>query len=135
MDGEAGGGGARAAVRAAAAAVAFLTRIPVGRGMGLTGTDVARGTALFPLVGAAVGAAAGAVAALLHGTVGVLPAAALAVAVDALLTGGLHYDALADAADGAGGRTREDALRIMRDPRVGSHGVLALVLDVVTRVA
>ncbi len=56
---------------------------------------------------------------------------ALAVIVliaSAVLTRGLHLDGLADWADGFwGGHTREDILRIMHDPRVGSFGVIALV--------
>ena len=40
-----------------AAAVAFLTRLPVGRLVVLDGADVARGAPAFPLVGAGVGAA------------------------------------------------------------------------------
>ena len=42
-------------LRAVAAAIAFLTRIPVGR-LVLGADDVARGAALFPLVGAGIGA-------------------------------------------------------------------------------
>jgi adenosylcobinamide-GDP ribazoletransferase len=43
------------------------------------------------------------------------------------LTRGMHADGLADLADGFwGGRTREAALRIMKDPSVGSFGAIAL---------
>jgi adenosylcobinamide-GDP ribazoletransferase len=43
------------------------------------------------------------------------------------LTRGMHADGLADLADGFwGGRTRESALRIMKDPNVGSFGAIAL---------
>ena len=50
------------------------------------------------------------------------------------LTGALHEDGLADVADGfGGGRTLEDKLRIMRDPRIGSFGALALVLGLLAR--
>src|SRR5438876_179081 len=53
--------------RAAVAAVAFLTRLPVGRLVVLGGGDVARGAAFFPLVGAGIGAAVGGTAAgLVH---------------------------------------------------------------------
>ncbi len=46
-----------------------------------------------------------------------------------VLTRGLHADGLADLADGFfGGRNREAALRIMKDPNVGSFGSLALIL-------
>ena len=48
-----------AALRAAAAALAFLTRIPVGRWVSLEGSDVARGAVLFPVVGAGIGALVG----------------------------------------------------------------------------
>ena len=49
----------------------------------------------------------------------------------ALLTGALHFDALADCADGlGGGRDRDHRLDIMRDSRLGSYGALALVLIV-----
>jgi adenosylcobinamide-GDP ribazoletransferase len=118
-----------AAGRAALAAVTFLTVIPVGRRVALTGGDVARAGALFPLVGAAIGAVVGGVAVLLGRTADPAVAATVAVAVGALLTGGLHLDALADAADGLGGRTREDAMRIMREHTIGAFGAVALVLD------
>jgi adenosylcobinamide-GDP ribazoletransferase len=43
------------------------------------------------------------------------------------LTRGMHADGLADMADGFwGGRTKEAALRIMKDPNVGSFGAIAL---------
>jgi adenosylcobinamide-GDP ribazoletransferase len=118
------------AVRAFAGALAFLTRVPVGRLLVLDGADVARGGAFFPVVGAGIGAAVGAVASL-----GGLLAAVLAVAAGAVLTGALHFDALADTADALGATTRERALEIMRDHRIGAYGALALVLDVGVRVS
>ena len=60
-----------------------------------------------------------------------LVAAGLALGAMVLLTGALHEDGLADCADGlGGGRSETEALEIMRDSRVGSYGVLALVLSV-----
>ena len=49
------------------------------------------------------------------------------MAAGTLATGALHLDALADVADARGGPTRERALEIMRDPRVGAFGVSAIV--------
>ena len=76
-----------------------------------------RERALFPLVGALVGAAGG-LAFALAGGLG-LPAtiaALLAMAAQVVATGGLHEDGLADVADGlGGGRTRAERLGIMRD--------------------
>jgi adenosylcobinamide-GDP ribazoletransferase len=107
-----------ASVRAAAAAVTFLTRVPVGRAVAVDGADVVRGALLFPVVGALVGAAAGGAAALA-----------------AVLTGAMHVDALADTADALGATTRERALEIMRDSRVGAFGVTAVVLDLLVKAA
>ena len=123
------------ALRAAAAALAFLTRIPVGRRIELDGEDVARGAVLFPVVGAGIGALVGLVAVGLDARLTVLVAAGLAVVLEALLTGGIHLDALADSADGLGAGTRERALEIMREPTIGAFGATALVLDVVVKIA
>lgn len=113
------------------AAIAFLTRIPVGRLVELDGRDVARAAPLYPLVGAGIGAAGGAVAAWRPGLAG----AALGVALVAVLTGAMHLDALADSADALGGGTRERRLEIMRDHAVGSFGATALVLALAVKVA
>jgi len=114
--------------------VAFLTRVPVGR-RPLSADDVARGAALFPLVGAGVGAAVGGTAVLLEPTFPALLAAVLAVAVELVLTGALHVDGLADTADAFGAATRERSLEIMRDPRIGSFGAGALAVDLLVRTA
>lgn len=53
----------------------------------------------------------------------------LALLIPILLSGAMHEDGLADFADGIlGGATIERRLEIMKDPRVGSFGVLALIL-------
>jgi adenosylcobinamide-GDP ribazoletransferase len=119
--------------RAALAAVAFLTRIPVGR-LALGADDVGRGVLFFPAVGAGVGALVGLVAESLDTVLSVYLAAGVAVVVEAVLTGGIHLDALADAADGLGAGSRERALEVMRDPAVGSFGALALGLDLLLKV-
>jgi adenosylcobinamide-GDP ribazoletransferase len=123
-----------ASLRAAAAAVSFLTRIPIGRLVAAHGADVARGSILFPLVGAGVGALAGAVALLSAQVLPDFVSAALAVAAGAIVTGAMHLDALADTADATGATSRSDALAIMRDSRIGSFGATALLLDVVLKV-
>jgi adenosylcobinamide-GDP ribazoletransferase len=122
-----------AEVRTAAAAVAFLTRLPVGRRIDVDGRDVARSALLFPLVGAAIGAAVGGSAILADRALPPLAAAALALAVGALLTGALHLDALADTADALTGGSRQRALEIMRDARIGTYGAVALALDLLLK--
>ena len=98
------------ALRAGAGAVSFLTRIPVGSRVDLGPEDVARGAVLFPLVGAGIGALVGVVVVGLDARLSTLLAAAVAVAAEALLTGAIHLDALADSADGLGAGSRERAL-------------------------
>lgn len=123
-------------VRDLRVAAQFLTRLPVGWIGGLKTTDLAGAAWAFPLVGIAVGAIAGAavyLAALpsLHP----LACALLGLGVQVWITGALHEDGLADVADGFGAHDRARRLEIMRDSRIGSFGVLALVFSVGLRVA
>lgn len=114
-------------------AVSFLTVIPVPRS---EASSYELGRAWFPLVGGLVGAGAGATFWLTSLTGNRFLAAVAAVACLALLTGGLHLDAVADAADGIfGGSTPERRLEIMRDSRIGSFGAVAVVLVVLAEVA
>jgi adenosylcobinamide-GDP ribazoletransferase len=117
-----------ASLRAAAAAVAFLTRVPLGRWFELAPADVGRGVVFFPLVGAGVGALGGLAVEGLDGPLPALAAGALGVALVLCLTGALHVDALADTADALGAPTRERALEIMRDSRIGSFGAAAVAV-------
>ena len=117
-------------------ATAFLTRIPVAA-PGCSAGQLADAAWAFPLVGAGIGAAA-AFAFLLAQLVGLgdWPAALLAVLTGLALTGALHEDGLGDAADGLiGGRDRDHALAVMRDSRLGTFGVLAIVASVLLRSA
>src|SRR5438093_1570044 len=123
-----------ASTRAAVAAVTFLTRVPLGRRIEVDATDVGRGAVLFPLVGAGIGALAGLAAAGLEGPVPPLVAGGLAVGIAVALTGALHVDALADTADALGTGTREQALEIMRDPRLGAFGVAAVALALLVEI-
>jgi adenosylcobinamide-GDP ribazoletransferase len=124
-----------AEARGVAGAIAFLTRVPVGRFVALDAADVARGGAVFPLVGAGIGAAVGGIADGLAGALTAPLAAVLGLAVGAALTGVLHLDGLADTADALSATTRERALEIMRDHAIGAYGTVALVLDLAAKVA
>ena len=109
------------------AALSFLTVLPVGGHQ--TAASVHLGRAWFPAVGVLVGGAAGGALWLVSGATTAAVGAVAALGVLAVLTGALHLDGLADTADGLlGGATRERRLDIMRDPRVGSYGLVAVVL-------
>ena len=118
-------------------AVGFFTRIPLHPNAELGPAGLARAAWAFPLVGVIVGVAGG-IAFSVGDRLGlpILAMALLAVLATVLLTGALHEDGLADTVDGlGGGRSREDALAIMRDSRIGAFGVLALLFSVGLRVS
>ena len=108
----------------------LLTRIPVPFTPPQPG-----GVWAWPLVGAVVGGIALSLGAALQVTgVAIGIAAALVIAVQSALTGGLHEDGLADCADGFwGGQTRDRRLEIMKDSRIGSYGGIALGLALLAR--
>lgn len=116
-------------------AVGFLTRIPVGHTA--TGdTALAASLVWFPVVGAVVGAFTAALYGALGSVTPPLVASVVAVASATYLTGAFHEDGLADTADALGGSfDRDRALEILKDPRHGSFGVLALVLSAAVRIA
>jgi len=109
-----------------ARATALLTRLPLG------GDGERRGACAwaYPLAGLAVALIAG-LGAWIVLCLGLpaLPAAGIALALGALVTGALHEDGLADTADGFwGGADPARRLEIMRDSRIGTYGVVALLL-------
>ena len=86
----------------------------------------------FPIVGAGIGLAGGAIYAAAY-WLGLpsFAAALCALAGIALGTGALHEDGLADTVDGFGaGRDAEEKLRIMADSHTGAYGALAIVFSV-----
>lgn len=118
----------RARLAEAQLALMLLTRLPAGR-LPVPSPGLAAARWAFPLVGLVVGLTGWAAQAGLL-ALGLAPAIAAlaALASMALVTGGLHLDGLADFADGmGGGRDRAHRLEILRDSRIGSYGVLALI--------
>ena len=111
-----------------ALALGLLTRLPVTVRHRARG---ARAAWAWPLAGATLGGLAALAGALVLALGLPAPVAGL-IALGALvmLSGGLHEDGLADTADGLwGGWTPARRLEIMRDSRIGSYGVVALVLS------
>jgi adenosylcobinamide-GDP ribazoletransferase len=123
-------------VRGLRAAVALLTRVPVG-GFPYSEDDWRWSAAYLPAIGACIGiASAGAWRATERA--GPLPAAVVAVAASLLVTGAMHEDGLADTADALGGGStvsRERILAILKDSRIGVYGSAALTVTILLRVA
>jgi adenosylcobinamide-GDP ribazoletransferase len=120
-------------VRTLAAAAMLLTRVPIP--VSTVSVTPARAAALYPAIGAAIGAVVAAVAVGAGELWPVLIAATLAVAAEAVLTGALHLDGLADCADGLAGRNREHRLQIMKDHSIGVYAAATLVLHLLLKVA
>lgn len=114
-------------------AIGLLTRLPVP-GFALRAAPGADAVWAYPLVGALVGAIGGAVYWLLY-LLSVPPALGALFALAAMIaaTGAMHEDGIADFADGLAGKTREQALAIMRDHQLGTYGVIALILSLAVR--
>ncbi|MBL8806024.1 MAG: adenosylcobinamide-GDP ribazoletransferase [Rhodospirillales bacterium] len=112
-------------------AFAFLTRVPVRLPAHVADLKLAAAVRAFPIAGLPA-ALAGALAYAVTWTIGIPPTLAglLAVAAAAWTTGALHEDGLADFADAGGGHGTQHRLAIMRDSRIGTFGVLALVVSV-----
>lgn len=107
-------------------AFGLLTRLPLPKG--IQGSAMGQGVWAWPLVGVVVGLFSGGVYWLaVHAGLSPWIAGLLAVLTMIAVTGGLHEDGLADTADGMGGGTPERRLAIMKDSRIGSYGVLALI--------
>lgn len=122
--------------REARLAVAFLTRLPVAAA-GHDGATIAGSAWAWPAVGAILGLAAAAVLALCRAAGLPEPAASLAAVLAVIaVTGALHEDGLADTADGMATPGTPDRVRAaMRDSRLGTAGVVALVGGIGLRVA
>ena len=115
------------------AATQFLTRLRWGADDD-AGAFPASAMRAFPLVGAAIGLAGGIVY-FVGSWLGLPPfvAALIALGATIALTGALHEDGLADAADSLGATNPDDRIAVMRDGSIGAYGVLALVLGVLLR--
>ena len=117
-------------------ALQFFTRLPVPAWVGYSELQLNASARYFPLVGALVGAIG---AAVYWGAAQIFPPAVavlLAMGTGVWLTGAFHEDGLADTCDGlGGGQTRERALEIMKDSRIGSYAAVGLVLVLLGKAA
>lgn len=121
-----------------ARAIGFLSRIPMpARFFADEEERLSAAARTFPLAGVVIALPAALLIAVLDAMhAPPLVAGILIVALQTVLTGGLHEDGLADTADGLGaGRDRARALSIMKDSRIGVFGAIALMLTLGLRAA
>jgi adenosylcobinamide-GDP ribazoletransferase len=120
-----------AQIRLILLAIQFLTRLPTPQIKDFKDEYLADAGRWFPLVGVVIGVFLAAIcwsASLLD----IWLAAWLGLLTWVVITGGLHLDGIADVADalGAAHRDKERLLAVMKDPHLGSFGVLTLVVVV-----
>lgn len=107
-------------------ALRLLTRLPVPD-PGHTPERMAASVRWYPAAGAVIGLLVGGVYLLATLVFPVMLAVLIATGFGVFLTGALHEDGLADTCDGlGGGHTKERALEIMRDSRIGTYGAVGL---------
>jgi adenosylcobinamide-GDP ribazoletransferase len=108
-------------------AVQFLTRLPVPIAAELPQDALAESARFFPVVGAIVALGAIAIDLVVGPHANRSVSVVLILIYVVIVTGGLHEDGLADAADGfGGGWTKDRVLANMRDSNIGSFGALAI---------
>ena len=117
------------------AAIGLLTRLPVfvdGEKASLRGAAAAW---TYPLVGVIIGVGLAIFASLLLAlNIPAGIAAVLVLGASVIVTGAMHEDGLADAADGLwGGWDKARRLEIMKDSHIGVYGVCALALAFLIR--
>lgn len=113
----------------------FLTRIPLNITLSIENDDFEKSTIFFPLVGLIIGTFNYLTYLIFFKfSEGLLPII-LTVLANVIITGALHIDGLADSCDGIfSARSKERILEIMRDSRVGTHGVIGIVFDFLLRI-
>ncbi|MHB1406407.1 MAG: adenosylcobinamide-GDP ribazoletransferase [Desulfitobacteriaceae bacterium] len=114
-------------MRALLIAFTFLTRIPLPQPQDVTAEEFARSQRYYPLIGLFLGLVLWGTATLVGLWYPPLAIAAILLALEIILTGGLHLDGFMDSMDGLlSARTRERMLEIMKDSRVGAHASITL---------
>ena len=116
-------------------ALSLLTRLPVENIDNIQAQDSGRSALFYPLVGLIIGVLI-VFPVVIFGAAPPLLIAGIVVTLWAVITGALHLDGLADSADGwlGGMGDKERIQTIMKDPRVGTAGVVAIVCLLILKV-
>jgi len=113
--------------------ISFFTRIPVGRKIEYNEENFIRALNLFTLTGAVIGFLLALTYLIFNNQIPFLRGLAITI-MYILITGGIHLDGAADTSDGLfSGRTGDEVFEIMSDSRIGSFGVITLILIVLSQ--
>ncbi len=108
-------------------AVQFLTRIPIPQQVEFNQLRSDLSTGYYPAVGGLVGLLIATLWWLTVPLFGHSLAIILSIVTGIIITGAFHEDGLADTFDSFGANDKHNALEIMRDSRLGTYGVTALL--------
>jgi adenosylcobinamide-GDP ribazoletransferase len=112
--------------------IQFLTRIPININLDVTREDLSRAVIYFPIVGYIIGSILSLIYFTLNHSIDQLILVFLIVMIQVILIGGLHIDGLSDTFDGIfSGREKTEILEIMKDPNVGTFGMLSIIFTIV----
>lgn len=106
----------------------FFTAIPLPFKLDVNAEDTGKGLVFAPMVGLILGAVLSGAYYILNLLFPIYVTVVLLIVLYIILTGGLHLDGLGDTFDGLFSyRSKERILEIMKDSRVGTNAVLAIV--------
>lgn len=115
-------------------AFGFMTVLPIPQRKEWSDLDFGWSAVFYPLTGALIGLCAAASFRLFSAVFAGPVAAFLALIVWILLSGGLHWDGLADCFDGFGcSAAPERRLEIMKDSRLGTYGALGIFCSLILK--
>lgn len=115
-------------------AFGFMTVLPIPQRKEWSDLDFGWSAVFYPLTGALIGLGAAASFRLFSAVFAGPVAAFLALIVWILLSGGLHWDGLADCFDGFGcSAAPERRLEIMKDSRLGTYGALGIFCSLILK--
>lgn len=114
--------------------ITFFTRLPVRYNYEYDDKDLIKGIKLFPVIGLIIGILIY-IPTLLSSYIH-KPILVIAIWIIYIwITGGLHIDGLADTFDGVfSNRDRNRMLEIMKDSRIGTFGVLGIIILIIVNI-
>lgn len=114
-------------------ALQFLTRFPIPISIDFNSKNLKSSLFFFPIVSGLIGLCLGGVHYLLS-PIDMGVAALISSLLWIFFNGGLHMDGLADMLDGfLANKDRKATLEIMKDSRVGTFGVIALIFVILSK--
>ncbi len=123
-------------VRGLLVAINFLTIAPPGVMEKATREDIKSSIPFFPVVGLFIGLFLYVIYLIFVNLFPLFLTDSLVVLLWVLITGALHLDGVADTIDGFyAGRTKEEILKIMKDPHTGAMGTIGVVLFILLKFA